>query len=228
MPDDDDEADKYELADAVLTGAGLQWYEVSNWSTSTATRCRHNVGYWGGGDWWGIGPGAHSHVGGVRWWNVKHPSAYAARIAAGHSPAHAREVLTVEQQHAERVLLGVRLREGLDTAVLTRAGRARSSASWPTGWSRRCCVVRSRRADPAGPPAGRRGRAGPALTCGSAHQRRRQRVLVVLPSVGGHSGEDLQHDRGDGDDDRADREGDQADAERQDGRAAPRPRSPAP
>ncbi|MGN6611950.1 MAG: radical SAM family heme chaperone HemW [Angustibacter sp.] len=124
MPDDDDEADKYELADAVLTGAGLQWYEVSNWSTSPATRCRHNVGYWAGGDWWGIGPGAHSHVGGVRWWNVKHPSAYATRLGAGHSPAQAREVLSPEQQHAERVLLGVRLREGLDTAVLTDAGRA--------------------------------------------------------------------------------------------------------
>ncbi|KQX68877.1 radical SAM family heme chaperone HemW [Angustibacter sp. Root456] len=124
MPDDDDEADKYELADAVLTAAGLQWYEVSNWSTSPRTRCRHNVGYWAGGDWWGFGPGAHSHVGGVRWWNVKHPSAYAARLGAGHSPAQAREVLTPEQQHAERVLLGVRLREGLDTAVLTDAGRS--------------------------------------------------------------------------------------------------------
>ncbi len=124
MPDDDDEADKYELADAVLTEAGLQWYEVSNWSTSPRTRCRHNVGYWAGGDWWGVGPGAHSHVGGVRWWNVKHPSAYAARIGGGYSPAQAREALTADQQHAERVLLGVRLREGLDSAVLTDEGRA--------------------------------------------------------------------------------------------------------
>ena len=124
MPDDDDEADKYELADAVLTEAGLGWYEVSNWATSPATRCRHNIGYWAGGDWWGIGPGAHSHVGGVRWWNVKHPSAYAGRLASGHSPAQAREVLSPEQQHAEQVLLGVRLAEGLDLAVLTGAGRA--------------------------------------------------------------------------------------------------------
>ncbi|GAA4359242.1 radical SAM family heme chaperone HemW [Angustibacter luteus] len=123
MPDDDDEADKYELADAVLTGAGLGWYEVSNWSTSPATRCRHNVGYWAGGDWWGVGPGAHSHVGGVRWWNVKHPSAYADRLAAGVSPAAAREVLDADQQHAERVLLGVRLREGLDLAGLDGPGR---------------------------------------------------------------------------------------------------------
>jgi putative oxygen-independent coproporphyrinogen III oxidase len=123
LPDDDDEADKYELADELLTSAGLQWYEVSNWSTSEATRCRHNVGYWSGGDWWGVGPGAHSHVGGVRWWNVKHPIAYAARLAAGASPAQARELLTADQQHAERVLLGVRLREGLDVDELDAAGR---------------------------------------------------------------------------------------------------------
>jgi putative oxygen-independent coproporphyrinogen III oxidase len=123
MPDDDDEADKYELADEVLTAAGLGWYEVSNWSTSKGTRCRHNVGYWAGGDWWGVGPGAHSHVGGVRWWNVKHPRAYADRLARGHSPAHAREVLDAEQAHAERVLLEVRLADGLDLAVLDPAGR---------------------------------------------------------------------------------------------------------
>jgi putative oxygen-independent coproporphyrinogen III oxidase len=123
LPDDDDEADKYELADEVLTAAGFGWYEVSNWSTSPATRCRHNVGYWAGGDWWGVGPGAHSHVGGVRWWNVKHPRAYAERLAGGHSPAHARERLDADQAHAERVLLEVRLVDGLDLAVLHPDGR---------------------------------------------------------------------------------------------------------
>ncbi len=123
MPDDDDEADKYELADELLAAHGLHWYEVSNWSTSPVTRCRHNVGYWAGGDWWGVGPGAHSHVGGVRWWNVRHPSAYADRLAAAASPAQAREVLTGEQRHAERVLLGVRLVDGLDLGVLDDAGR---------------------------------------------------------------------------------------------------------
>ena len=55
------------------TAAGLSWYEVSNWARTPADACRHNLGYWRGDDWWGIGPGAHSHVGGVRWWNVKHP-----------------------------------------------------------------------------------------------------------------------------------------------------------
>src|SRR6185312_16157295 len=97
MPDDDDEADKYELADRLLAEAGLHWYEVSNWARTPAQRCRHNVGYWSGGDWWGVGPGAHRHVGGVRWWNLKHPSAYAARLAEGTSPAAARELLDDEQ-----------------------------------------------------------------------------------------------------------------------------------
>jgi oxygen-independent coproporphyrinogen-3 oxidase len=113
LPDDDDLADKYELADALLGTHGYGWYEVSNWSTSAATRCRHNVGYWAGGDWWGVGPGAHSHVGGVRWWNVRHPAPYAAALGRGRSPAQAREVLDAEQQHAERVLLEVRLVDGL-------------------------------------------------------------------------------------------------------------------
>ncbi|MGH3372538.1 MAG: radical SAM family heme chaperone HemW, partial [Nocardioidaceae bacterium] len=82
MTDDDDLADKYLLAEDALSHAGLGWYEVSNWARSEATRCRHNELYWAGADWWGVGPGAHSHVGGVRWWNVKHPAAYAARIEA--------------------------------------------------------------------------------------------------------------------------------------------------
>ncbi len=123
LPDDDDEAAKYELADTVLGAAGFSWYEVSNWSTSTATRCRHNVGYWAGGNWWGAGPGAHSHIGGVRWWNVKHPRAYAARLGSRGgpigSPAAAREVLTDDQRADERLLLGVRLTEGLPIASVT-------------------------------------------------------------------------------------------------------------
>ncbi len=119
--DPDDEATKYEVADAALRGAGLEWYEVSNWARPGA-ECRHNVGYWRGADWWGFGPGAHSHVGAgdaaVRWWNVKHPRAYADRLAAGRSPAAAREVLDADDVALERVLLGVRLREGLDLAAV--------------------------------------------------------------------------------------------------------------
>ncbi len=122
-PQDDDEAVKYEVADAVLGEAGYGWYEVSNWARDEAARCRHNEGYWGAGAWWGVGPGAHSHVGGVRWWNAKHPRAYATRLADGLSPAIGRETLTVQQRHDERVLLGIRLREGLSLDRLDDSGR---------------------------------------------------------------------------------------------------------
>ncbi len=123
MPDDDDLADKYLAADAAMDAAGLGWYEVSNWATGPEARCRHNVGYWSGDNWWGVGPGAHSHVGGVRWWNVRHPAAWTGRLAAGESPAHAREVLDAETRRVERVLLEVRLRSGLPLHELDPAGR---------------------------------------------------------------------------------------------------------
>ena len=123
MPEDDDLADKYVVADERLVAAGLGWYEVSNWAREETSRCRHNMLYWTGADWWGAGPGAHSHVGGVRWWNVKHPAAYADRLAADRSPAHAREVLDAETRRVERVLLEVRLRDGLPLEALDTAGR---------------------------------------------------------------------------------------------------------
>jgi len=123
MPDDDVLADRYEIVDDVLTAAGFGWYEVSNWARSVDARCRHNLGYWGGGDWWGAGPGAHSHVGGTRWWNVKHPAAYADRLQAGLSPAQAREVLDHETRRLERLLLELRLSDGLAVEVLDDVGR---------------------------------------------------------------------------------------------------------
>lgn len=123
-PDDDVAADRYELVDSVLAAAGFDWYEVSNWSVSAETRCRHNLGYWGDGDWWGVGPGAHSHVGGVRWWNVKHPSRYAAALADGGSPEAGREELGDTERYEERVLLGVRLADGLPLAELSAGGRS--------------------------------------------------------------------------------------------------------
>jgi putative oxygen-independent coproporphyrinogen III oxidase len=123
-PDDDTAADRYLAADAVLTAAGLRWYEISNWAAGPAARCRHNELYWAGGDWWGVGPGAHSHVGGTRWWNVRHPAAYAARIGAGVSPAQAREVLTGAEQAMERIMLATRLASGCPVADLPPAGRA--------------------------------------------------------------------------------------------------------
>jgi oxygen-independent coproporphyrinogen-3 oxidase len=121
--DDDVAADRYVQADEALTAAGFDWYEVSNWARPGG-ECRHNLGYWRGDDWWGVGPGAHAHVGGVRWWNVRHPAAYAQRIAAGVSPAQAREVLDADDVRVEQVLLRVRLAEGLPLDLLDRPGRA--------------------------------------------------------------------------------------------------------
>ncbi|WP_433599008.1 radical SAM family heme chaperone HemW [Nocardia sp. CA-135953] len=112
-PDDDVLAARYERIDSRLDAAGLTWYEVSNWAAGDSARCRHNLGYWDGGDWLGAGPGAHSHVGGVRWWNVKHPARYADTVARGGFPAAGWETLTADEQHTERVMLAVRLRTGL-------------------------------------------------------------------------------------------------------------------
>jgi putative oxygen-independent coproporphyrinogen III oxidase len=122
-PSDDVAADRYLAAEAALGAAGFSWYEVSNWAASPAARCRHNLLYWTGGDWWGLGPGAHSHVGGVRWWNVKHPAAYARRLAAGRSPGAGREVLTAADRHVEDVMLRLRLDSGLPLEALDDAGR---------------------------------------------------------------------------------------------------------
>lgn len=117
-PDDDLAADMYEVADSAFAAAGYDWYELSNWSRTTETRSRHNLAYWESQDWWGFGPGAHSHVGGVRWWNVKHPAAYAQRLAAGESPAAGRETITAETARIERILLETRLATGTATADL--------------------------------------------------------------------------------------------------------------
>lgn len=121
-PDDDVLAADYELIDSMLTDAGLRWYEVSNWAASPDARCRHNLGYWRGGDWWGAGPGAHSHVGGVRWWNVKHPARYAAVLADGKLPVAGQEELTDSERYLERVMLELRLAEGLPLDVLDDDG----------------------------------------------------------------------------------------------------------
>ena len=115
VPDDDLEADMYELADELLTTAGFQWYEVSNWSKSLEQRSVHNLTYWQGNDWWGYGPGAHSHIGGTRFWNVKHPAVYAQRLSLGQSPAAGWEQPDEEAVALERVLLGSRIREGIST-----------------------------------------------------------------------------------------------------------------
>jgi oxygen-independent coproporphyrinogen-3 oxidase len=143
-PDDDAMAERYLLADDLLSAAGLRWYEISNWAAADAAACRHNLLYWTGANWWGVGPGAHSHIGGVRWWNVRHPAAYAARLAAGTSPAQAREILTPRQRRTERIMLLTRLAAGCPVAELDRAGLAAAAAAVTDGL-----------ADPAALEAGR-------------------------------------------------------------------------
>lgn len=132
-PDPDAAARRYEHADAALAAAGLHWYEVANWSTGPATRSTHNHGYWMGDDWWGIGPGAHSHVAGVRWWNVLRPASHARALAEGRSPAAGREVLDEETRRVERVMLELRLVEGLPATVLHPAGRAAAERAAAAG-----------------------------------------------------------------------------------------------
>ena len=113
-PDEDLQANQYELADLLFAEAGFDWYEVSNWSRGEQNASAHNISYWASQDWWGYGPGAHSHFGGVRWWNVKHPIAYASKLADGNSPAAGRETLSDRTRLEERILLEIRIREGLE------------------------------------------------------------------------------------------------------------------
>jgi putative oxygen-independent coproporphyrinogen III oxidase len=143
-PDDDVLADRYLVADEVLTAAGLRWYEISNWAAGVPSRCAHNMLYWTGGDWWGVGPGAHSHIGGTRWWNVRHPAAYGTRIGAGLSPGHAREILDRTEQQLERVMLLIRLADGCPVEVLGPAGRANAAAVVAEGLAGRAAYASGR------------------------------------------------------------------------------------
>jgi oxygen-independent coproporphyrinogen-3 oxidase len=126
MPDEDIHAEMYEVADELLTKAGFTNYEVSNWSKSVETRSKHNLAYWRSMDWWGYGPGAHSHIGGVRWWNVKNPAAYTDRLKASLSPALEREIVDQANQDIERVMLETRLSDGIDLDWLKSKGFARA------------------------------------------------------------------------------------------------------
>jgi putative oxygen-independent coproporphyrinogen III oxidase len=123
-PDDDVLAHRYELVDARLSEAGMSWYEVSNWSRPGG-ECRHNLGYWDGGQWWGAGPGAHGYVGATRWWNVKHPNAYAEMLGGSTLPVAGFEQLGADALHTEDVLLKTRLRQGLPLSLLSPAERER-------------------------------------------------------------------------------------------------------
>ncbi|OBI98011.1 radical SAM family heme chaperone HemW [Mycobacterium asiaticum] len=131
-PDNDVLARRYELVDERLHAAGLSWYEVSNWSRPGG-ECRHNLGYWNGGQWWGAGPGAHGYVGATRWWNVKHPNAYADLLAAAALPVSGYEELDTDAQHTEEVMLRIRLRQGLPISLLDAAERERARVAVDDG-----------------------------------------------------------------------------------------------
>jgi putative oxygen-independent coproporphyrinogen III oxidase len=149
LPSEDDQAEKYELVDDLLSADGFEWYEVSNWAKRVdgeLKACRHNLAYWRGDDWWGVGPGAHSYVGGpgseidgdtatagVRWWNVKHPIRYSNLLGKGDSPAAGRERLNSSEAQLERVMLGIRLAQGLPVSVLSAAGRTRVAGHIASG-----------------------------------------------------------------------------------------------
>lgn len=132
MPDDDDLADRYERIDAALAGAGYGWYEVSNWA-KPGGECRHNMIYWRDGDWWGAGPGAHSHLGGRRFHNAKHPARYASVVAGGELPVRDGESLTADDRHIERIMLRLRLAEGLPHGWLTAGELDRARAQEAAG-----------------------------------------------------------------------------------------------
>lgn len=117
FPDDDDQADKYELADEALSEAGLANYEVSNWAR-TGAECRHNLLYWSSGDYRGFGCAAHSHGGGRRWWNVRTPERYLALLDDGESVESAGEHLDDSERHLEALQLALRTRAGVPAAAL--------------------------------------------------------------------------------------------------------------
>lgn len=150
MTDDDLQADMYELADARLAAAGFEWYEVSNWArpsagaSTTDNRSRHNLAYWRGNDWWGFGPGAHSHVAGLRWWNVKHPAAYAQRLGASESPAAGTERPDEVSRMLERILLLSRIREGIAIDDVPPSNRTRVAGLIADGLVDASAAVRGR------------------------------------------------------------------------------------
>jgi putative oxygen-independent coproporphyrinogen III oxidase len=131
IPEDDQTADKYLMADEKFRNAGFNWYELSNWAKPEG-ECRHNIAYWEGADWWGLGPGAHSHLNGRRFWNVKHPTAYRERLEVEKSPVMDSEELSLEEMESERVMLEIRLPRGLAKSSLASESLSLIHISEPT------------------------------------------------------------------------------------------------
>ena len=117
MPDDDVMADMYLLVDSMCEAHGMSWYELSNWS-KVNSESKHNLAYWLGKNWWGAGPGAHSHLNGKRFWNVKHPNLYKQKIEANESPVADSEELEELQIESERLMLSIRLPSGVEKSTL--------------------------------------------------------------------------------------------------------------
>ncbi len=130
--DDDLTAEKYLVADKAFTAAGYEWYELSNWAKS-GSLSKHNLAYWLGDNWWGAGPGAHSHLNGKRFWNVKHPNLYKERVLANQSPVADSEVLEELQIESERLMLSLRLPSGLDKKSLNELQLAELSSYVQSG-----------------------------------------------------------------------------------------------
>jgi putative oxygen-independent coproporphyrinogen III oxidase len=128
MPNDDLMADMYLLVDELCERAGLTWYELSNWS-KPHHQARHNIAYWRNANWWGLGPGAHSHIDGRRWWNVKHPTAYKNALFGGGSPMQESENLTARQKSDEAIMLSIRMRGGISLSDLS-AGQRKKVAGY--------------------------------------------------------------------------------------------------
>ena len=139
--DDDLSADKYIMADQAFTSAGFNWYELSNWAKPNS-ESRHNIFYWLGKNWWGAGPGAHSHLNGKRFWNVKHPNLYKERIIKGESAVAEFENLESVQIESERLMLSIRLPSGVekstlnDKQILDLAGYVESGHLDQANWNR--------------------------------------------------------------------------------------------
>jgi oxygen-independent coproporphyrinogen-3 oxidase len=120
-PDDDVMAGRYEVADAVLSGAGYEWYEISNWSCP-GRECAHNALYWRQGDYRGIGCAAHSHIDGRRFWNLRTPERYIARITAGAPAVGGEERLDAAGRAFEALELALRTRGGVPAEALPDVG----------------------------------------------------------------------------------------------------------
>lgn len=132
MPPDDETAEKYLLFDEAAEARGFKWYELSNWA-KPGGECRHNISYWNGSNWWGVGPGAHSYLGNRRWWNVKHPITYQSALQSNKTPEASHELLTEENMRDEFLMLQIRMSQGISLADLSAREIAKATSFRDSG-----------------------------------------------------------------------------------------------